>query len=106
MTTLDDRPVTGVDSLAALQGELRAAALREQDAYNFGHHDGWQEGYRAAHAEMVEWWATLAHSVRHDADRLRGTVPEPVDRATCHCDGTTWRDWFTTEELAVLDGEA
>ena len=101
MTALDDRPLVAVDVAAEL-GALRAHALNEAEQYALGYSDG----YAQAHREMAEWWAQLARSIRRDADRLGGMVPELIDRATCHCDGTTWRDWFTTEELAVLDGEA
>lgn len=110
MTALDDRPLVGVaepepGSLSACLGELRARDLNEREQYSIGWHEGFDAGYARAHREMAQWWAQLARSVRRDADRLRDTVPEPINRATCHCDGTTWRDCFTAEELAVLDGE-
>lgn len=100
MTALDDRPLVGVDFAAEL-GALRAHALNEAEQYALGYSDG----YAQAHREMAQWWAQLARSIRRDADRLRGTVPEPINRATGHHDGITWRDWFTPAELAVIDGE-
>lgn len=107
MTALDERP-TGQDAAfdPASLGELRAKDLNEREQYAIGWHEGFEEGYAAAHREVAEWWAQLARTVRRDAERLRGTVPEPINRAARLCDCAGWRDCFTTEELAVLDGDA
>jgi hypothetical protein len=106
VTALDDRPRVVVEAtdVAAELGRLRVNALNEAEQYAMGYADGLDAGYAAAHREVAQWWAQLARSIRRDADRLRGTVPEPIDRSSGHHDGITWRDWFTPAELEILDG--
>ncbi len=103
MTALDDRPVAPAapDTLASQRGELRATSLRESDAYGFGYRDGYEAGLRAAHAEMAQWWATLAATVRADANRLKSTVPEPVARSNGSSDDSAW---FTAAEWSAWAG--
>lgn len=101
MSAVDER-TAAPDALADLRGEMRATVLREQDAYAFGYHDGYEAGLLAAHTEMAEWWAKLAAAVRADANRLKGTVPEPADRTNGSSDDSAW---FTAAEWSAWTGE-
>jgi len=101
VTTLDERPVAHDVGLAAQRGEMRAAARREQDAYDFGYHDGYEAGLREAHTQIAEWWARLAATVQADANRLKGTVPAPAQRSNGSSDDSIW---FTAAEWAHWAG--
>jgi hypothetical protein len=71
------------------------------DDYDCGYADGVEEGRRRAEAEIAQSWAELARSIRRDAERLRGPVPEPQRREQ-HDDSI----WFTPAERAIWAGEA
>lgn len=101
VTALDDRPA--VDAHAVERGELRERAILERDAYDYGYRDGFEAGRRAAEREIAQAWAALARSIRADAERLKGTVPEPEIRS---CGGGDYSIWFAPEELETWIGGA